>query len=134
MTTPFTIDLTINLPDGGRLAKQLINIYFADMPADIDKTAYKLCEADKAIQAQKFVELTLKRADVWSGNEGSLKVFARFSVSGEASAFVEKVIAEYMNGFPDCLRRASDGYFPNTGSRPDIPLQPTDWSAEVKQA
>ena len=134
MTTPFTIDLTINLPEGSRLDKQLLNIYFADMPADINNTASKLCQADEAVQAQKFAELTLKRADVWASTEGSLKVFARFSVSGEDATFVEKVIAEYMGGFPDCLRRASDSYFPHSGVRPDISLQPTDWKAEVSQA
>ena len=134
MTTPFTVDLTITLPEGGRLARQLINIYFADMPVDINKTAYNLCEANEAVQAQKFVELSLKRADVWSSEEGGLKVFARFSVSGEDSAFVEKVIAEYMNGFSDCLKRASGGYFSHTGTQPAISLQPTDWKAEVNKA
>jgi hypothetical protein len=134
MTTPFTIDLTINLPEGGRLAKQLLNIYFADMPVDINKTAYNLCGANESVQAQKFVELILKRADVWSSEEGGLKVFALFSVSAEDSAFVEKVIAEYMNGFPDYLRRASGGYFAHTDTRPEISLQPSDWKAEVNQA
>jgi hypothetical protein len=134
MTTPFTIDLTINLPEGGRLERQLLNFYFADMPADINKSAYNLCKADNAVQAQKFAELTLKRADVWASKEGNTKVFARFSVSGEDSAFVEKVIAEYMNGFSDCLKRASGGYFSHAGVRPDVSLQPTDWSAEVSQA
>jgi hypothetical protein len=134
MTTPFTIDLTINLPEGSRLAKQLLNIYFADMALDINKSASILCQADAAIQAQKFAELTLKRADVWSSQEGGLKVFARFSVSGEDPAFVEKVMGEYMNGFSDCLRRAAGGYFAHSGSRADIPLQPTDWNAEVNQA
>jgi hypothetical protein len=134
MTIPFTIDLTITLPDGGRLARQLLNIYFDDMPADINKTAYNLCEANETIQARKFAELTMKRADVWSSKEGDLKVFALFSVSGEDSTFVEKVFAAYIDGFADCLRRASSGYFSHTGTRPDIPLQPTDWKAEVKQA
>jgi len=131
MTTPFTIDLTITLPDGGRLAKQLLNIYFTDMPVDINESARKLCEAGKAVQAQKFAELTLKRADVWSSKEGSLQVFALFSVSGEDSAFIEKVIAEYMGGFADRLRKASSGYFSHTAALPDISLQPTDWNAKV---
>ena len=134
MTTTFTVDLTITLPEGGRLAKQLLNIYFADMPVDINKTAYNLCEANEAVQAQKFNELTLKRADVWSSEDGGLKVFARFNVSGEDSAFIEKVIAEYINGFSDCLRRASAGYFSHTDTRPVISLQPSDWKAEVNAA
>jgi hypothetical protein len=133
MSTPFTIDLTISLPDSGRLARQLINIYFEDMPVDINATAYKLCGADEAVQAQKFAELTVKRAEVWPSKQGSLNVFARFSVSGEDAAFVEKVIAEYMDGFPDCLRRASSEHVPHTEVRPDIALQPTDWNAEVSK-
>ena len=132
MTTPFTFDLTISLPDGGRLAKQLLNIYFADMPADINQSAYDLCEADKAVQAQKFAGLTLKRADVWSSEEGGLKVFAKFSVSGEDSAFVEKVIAKYIDGFPEYLRRASSGYFPHAEVKPDSSLQPTDWNVAIQ--
>ena len=70
MSTPFTIDLTINLPEGSRLAKQLLNIYFADMALDINKSASILCQADAAIQAQKFAELTLNWADVWSSQRG----------------------------------------------------------------
>jgi hypothetical protein len=134
MTTPFTIDLTITLPESGRLAKQLLNIYFADMAVDINKTAYNLCEASETKLTQKFAELTLKRADVWASKEGSLKVFALFSVTGEDSTFVEKVIAQYMDGFSDSLKKASSGYFPRTGVQPDVSYEPTDWKAEVHQA
>ena len=76
MTTLFTIDLTINLPDGGRQARQLLNLYFADMPVDIHETAFNLCDANEAVQARKFAKLTLKRSDVWSSPESSLKIFA----------------------------------------------------------
>ena len=44
MTTLFTIDLTINMPDGGRHARQLLNLYFPDMPDDINASALALCE------------------------------------------------------------------------------------------
>ena len=134
MTTLFTIDLTINMPDGGRHAKQLLNLYFEDLSVDINETAYNLCDANEAVQARKFAELTLKRADVWSSQEGSLKVFALLSVSAEDSTFVKQVIAKYMDGFPDYLKKGSGGYFSRTGFPPDISLQPTDWSAEVHQA
>ncbi len=134
MATPFTIDLTINLPGGGRLAKQLLNIYFDDMPADINQTAYQLCEANKTSPAQKFTGLTLKRAEVWPEAQGGLKVFALFSVSGEDSAFIQNVLAAYIDGFPDYLRSASEKNFSRSGAGPDIPLQPTDWNAEVKAA
>ena len=134
MTTLFTIDLTINMPDGGRHARQLLNLYFADMPVDINETAYNLCDANEAVQARKFAKLTLKRADVWSSQEGSLKIFALLSVSGEDSTFIKQVIAKYMDGFPDYLKKASGGYFSRTGFPPDISLQPTDWNAEVHQA
>jgi hypothetical protein len=131
MTTLFTIDLTINMPDSGRHAKQLLNLYFADMPVDINETAYNLCDANGAVQARKFAKLTRKRSEVWSSQEGSLKIFALLSVSGEDSTFIKQVIAKYMDGFPDYLKRASGRYFSPTGFPPDISLQPTDWNAEV---
>src|SRR3990172_2996411 len=108
MTTLFTIDLTINMPDGGRHAKQLLNLYVPDMPVDIKETAYNLCDANEAVQARKFAKLTLKRFDVWS-QEGSLKIFVLLSVSGEDPTFIKQVIAKYMDGFPDYLKRASGG-------------------------
>jgi hypothetical protein len=131
MTSLITIELTINLPDGGRHAKQLLNLYFPDMPDDINETAYQLCDGSEAIQARKFAKLTLKRADVWSSQEGSLKIFALLSVTGEDTSFVKQVIAKYMEGFPDCLKKASGRYFSRTAFPPDIPLQQTDWNAEV---
>jgi len=134
MTTLFTINLTINMPDGGRQARQLLNLYFADMPVDIQETAYNLCDANEAVQARKFAQLTLKRADAWSSQEHSLKIFALLSVSGEESTFIQQVIYKYMDSFPDYLKRASGGYFSRTGFPPDISLQPTDWNAEIHQA
>jgi hypothetical protein len=131
MTTLFTINLTINMPDGGRPARQLLNLYFADMPVDIQETAYNLCDAHEAVQARKFAQLTLKRADAWSSQEHSLNIFALLSVYGEDSAFIKQVISKYMDSFPDYLKKASGGYFSRTGFPPDISLQPTDWNAEV---
>jgi hypothetical protein len=131
MTTLFTINLTINMPDGGRQARQLLNLYFADMPVDIQETAYNLCDSNEAVQARKFAKLTLKRADVWSSPERSLEIFALLSVSGEDSTFIEHVIGKYMDSFPDYLKKASGGYFSRTGFPPEISLQPTDWNAEV---
>jgi hypothetical protein len=134
MITLFTINLTINMPDGGRQARQLLNLYFADMPADIQEAAYNLCDANKAIQAQKFAQLTLKRADAWSSPEHTLKIFALLSVSGENSSFIKQVISKYMDSFPNYLKKASGGYFSRSGFPPDISLQPTDWNVEVNQA
>jgi hypothetical protein len=131
MTTLYTIDLTINMPDGGRHARQLLNLYFADMPVDIIETAYNLCNANEALLARKFANLTLKRADVWASQEGSLKIFALLSVSGEDATFIKQVIATYMDGFPDFLKKGSGGYFSRTGFPSEPSLQPTDWNAEV---
>ena len=131
MTTLFTIELTINMPDGGRHARQLLNLYHPDMPVDIKETAFNLCDANQAVQERKFAKLTLKRSEVWSSQEGSLKIFALLSVSGEDSTFIKQVITKYMDGFPDYLKRASDRYFSRTNFPPDISLQPTDWNAEV---
>ncbi len=132
MTTLFTINLTINMPDGGRHARQLLNLYFPDMPADIQEIAYQLCDANEDVQAQKFAKLTVKRADVWSNQEHSLEIFVLLSVSGEDSTFIKQVIAKYMDSFPDYLKKASGAYFSRTGFPPDISLQPTDWNAEVQ--
>lgn len=134
MTTFFTIELTINLPDGGRHARKLLNLYFADMSVDINEIAYNLCDSNEAVQARKFAKLKLKRADAWSSQEGSLNIFALLSVSGEDSTFIKQVISKYMDGFPDYLKRASGGYFSPTGFPPGISLQPTDWNAEVHKA
>jgi hypothetical protein len=134
MTALFTIKLTINMPDGGRQARQLLNLYSTDMAVDIQETAYHLCDANEAVQARKFANLTLKRADVWSSQEHSLKIFAILSVTGEDSTFIKHVIAKYMDSLPDYLMRASGGYFSRAGFPPDISLQPTDWDAEVQQA
>lgn len=131
MTTLFTIDLAVDMA-GGRHARQLLNLYLPDMPADINEAAYHLCDANEAVQARKFAKLTLKRADVWAGPEGNLKIFALLSVVGENPNFVKQVIARYMDGFPEYLKRASGGYYERTAFPPDISLQPTNWSAEVR--
>ena len=99
MTTLFTIDLTINMPDGGRYARKLLNLYFTDMPVDINATAYNLCDANEAVQTRKFAKLTLKRADAWSSQEGSLQIFALLSVTGEDATFIEQAVL-LDGGFP----------------------------------
>jgi hypothetical protein len=132
MTTLFTIELTINMPDGGRHAKQLLNLYLPDMPVDIQEVAYNLCDANEAVQARKFAKLALKRSSVWSGEEHTLKIFALLSVSGEDPTFIKQVIAQYMDGLPDYLKRASGRYYSHTAFPPEISLQPTDWNAEVR--
>jgi hypothetical protein len=131
MTTLFNIELTINMPDGGRHARQLLNLYFADMPADINEIAYNLCGANEAAQARKFAKLTVKRTDVWSSQEHSLKIFALLSVVGEDPLFIKQVLAKYMDAFPNYLKKASGEYFSRAGFPSEIPLQPTDWNAEV---
>ena len=134
MTTLFTIDLTINMPDGDRHAKQLLNFYFVDMPADINEAADKLCGGDSAAQARKFAKLVRKRADVWPSETGGLTIFALLSVSGEDAAFIQQVIAKYMEDFPEYLMKANGRYFPSTSFLPGVSLQPTDWKADVHQA
>jgi hypothetical protein len=134
MTTLFTIELTINMQDSGRHARQLLNLYLPDMPVDINETAYNLCKASEDLQAIKFAKLKLKRADAWPSQERSLNIFALLSVSGEDPTFIKQVIAKYMDGFPDYLKRASGVYFSHAGFPPDISLQPTDWNAEVHEA
>ena len=132
MATLFTISLTINMPDGGRHARQLLNLYFPDMPADIQKTAYHLCDSNEEVLARKFAKLAVKRADVWSNQEHSLEIFVLLSVSGEDSTFIKQVIARYMDSFPDYLQKASGRYYSRTGFPPEISLQPTNWNVEVQ--
>ncbi len=118
MTTLFTIDLTINMPDGGRHARHLVNLYLADMPADINQVASHLCDGNEAVQARKFAHLKLKRSEAWASPEGSLKVFALLSVSGEDAAFIKQVIAKYMDGFTEYLMKAGVRIFAPRASRP----------------
>jgi hypothetical protein len=134
MISFFTIDLTINMPDSGRLARKLINLYLADMPVDINEIAYSLCDANRSVQERKFAKLTRKRSDAWTNEEGSLNIFALLSVSGEDSNFIKQVFVKYMDGFPDYLKRASGRYFSPTVFPADISLQPTDWDVAVHQA
>jgi hypothetical protein len=131
MTSLINIELTINMPDSGRHARQLLNLYLPDMPTDLDETAYNLCDGNEAVQARKFAKLDLRRFEVWSSQEGSLKIFALLSVTGEDPRFIQRVIAKYMDDFPGCLKRASGRYFTHSTFPPEIPLQPTDWNAEV---
>ncbi len=133
MTTLFTIDLTINMPDGGRHARHLVNLYLADMPADINQVGFHLCDGNEAVQARKFAHLKLKRSEAWASPEGSLKIFALLSVSGEDATFIKQVVSRYMDGFPDYLKKASGVYFTHSAFPPGISLQPTDWNAEVHQ-
>jgi hypothetical protein len=134
MTTLFTIDLTINMPDSGRHARKLFNLYLTDMPADINEVAYDLCGANAAVQARKFTKLTLKRSEVWSDQEGSLRIFAHFAVSGEDPGFIKKVFDKYMESYPTYLKKATGAYFSHDSLPPDFIMQPTDWSAEVHKA
>jgi hypothetical protein len=134
MTTLFTIELTINLADSDRHARQLLNLYFSDMPEDIEQTAFNLCNANAALQARKFGKLNLKRADVWPSEDGGLKIFALISVSGEDSAFIKQVVSKYMDDFPGYLKKAGTRYFSRTGFPAEISLEPTDWNAEIRQA
>ena len=131
MSTLFAIDLSVNMPDGGRHARQLLNLYFEDMLADINETAFNLCDASEALQARKFAKLTVKRADVWPSEQGGLKIFAILSVSGEDPAFIKRVMASFIDGLPGYLQVASGRYFSRSAFPPEISLQPTDWTAEV---
>jgi hypothetical protein len=132
MTNLFTIELTINLSSNSRLARQLLNLYFTDMPVDINTAAFELCDANEAVQALKFAKLTMKRSSAWSSLEGGLKVFVLLTVSGEDSTFIKQVIAKYMDDFPDYLKKAGGIYFSHTGFPSDISLVPTDWNTEVR--
>lgn len=134
MSTQFTIDLTINMPDGGRHTRNLLNFYFTDMPADINETAQKYHDAGEAGAAQKFANLNLKRAEVWPSPEGGLKIFVLLSVFADDSASISQVISKYIEVFPDYLEAAWKRYLPRTSFPPDINLKPADWSAEVHAA
>lgn len=131
MSSLISIELTINMPDSGRHARQLLNLYLPDMPADLLEIAHQLCNANEALQARKFANLDLKRFEVWSQQGGILKTFALLSVMGEDPKFIQQVFTHFMQGFSGFLERASGRYFPHASFPSEIPLQPTDWSAEV---
>jgi hypothetical protein len=131
MTTLFTIELTINLPDSSRLARKLLNLYHPDISVDINETAFILCDANETVQARKFAKITLKRSEVWSSQEGNLKIFALLSVFGEDSTFIKEVITNYMDGFPNYLKRARKKYLSRSSFLPYSSLQPAEWNVEV---
>ena len=133
MTNLFTIELTINMPDGGRHARHLLNLYIPDMPGDINEAAYNLCDANEDVQAHEVRQTGTEALRRMGRRGGTLKIFALLSVSGEDSAFIKQVFAKFMDGFPDYLKTASGRHFSSTGFPPDISLQPTDWNAEVHQ-
>ncbi len=133
MTAIFTIGLSINMPDTTRLTKKLINMYFSDMPADIGESALALSKADATVLARKFANLTLKRADIWAGEQGHLKIFALLSVSSDDSAFLKQVFASYMESFPAYLKKAADRYFSTANFPAEASLLPADWKLELNQ-
>lgn len=133
MAALFNIELTINMPDSGRQVRHLLNLYFADMSAEIDAAAFELCAGDLAALTRKFTNLSLKRSETWKDADGSLKIFVLLSVSGEEAAFIRQVITKFMAGFTESLKLASEHHFAHSAFSPGISLQPTDWSVELHQ-
>jgi hypothetical protein len=106
MTTLFIIELTINMPRR-RLGTGSCNLYFEDMPVDINETALQAVDSAKKYRhgSSQPDHETLRH---WASQEASLNIFHCSSVSGEDFTFIKQVITTYMDGFPDFLKKASE--------------------------
>ena len=98
-----------------------------EIKGEVIYTILAYCKASESLE-----NLGREVYGIWQ--EGRLNILELLSVSGEDSTFIMQVIAKYMDGFPNYLKRASGRYFSIVGFPPDISLQPTDWSAEVHKA
>jgi hypothetical protein len=132
MDPSYEIELTIHLPDGGRLARKLLNLYAENLPEDILAAAAQLCDGNEAVQRRKFGNLVLKRMEVWSNQAHHLRMFVLLSVQGDDKAFLEEVITRYMECFPGNLKRVRGVYLGSADSLPDISLQPTEWAVAIR--
>jgi len=57
----FKIELNITLADGGRSARDVIELYGNQVRDDIDQAAWNLCDCNDQVQGEKFADLALVR-------------------------------------------------------------------------
>ena len=133
MSASYLIDLTITLDGSGKTIEQIAAAYLTTaLVDDIAETALNLCGDDPARLEREFGGLSLLSSDVRSKNS-ACKLTARLSVLAASPAFIEQIVAGYMDGFADCIRRTASGVWSREGRGKDFNLQPLEWDVKVSE-
>ena len=132
MQREYKIELNITLADGGNGAGDVIEMYGSQIRDDINESAWNLCNCDDARQSAQFANLALDRWSVKHKKGSDFQVKTQFTVSAQDVGFVNQVIADYMDGFADCIAPTLNGYYSRTGNRVPFNSHPTNWEVKVK--
>lgn len=131
MQQKFKIELNITLADGGRSARDVIELYGNQVRDDIDQAAWNLCDCNDQMQNEKFADLTLIRWHVTQKRGEDFHVKAQFTVNGQDEEFINQVMEQYMDGFADCITVTLNGYYSRTGERIAFSPYPLSWELEI---
>ncbi len=126
------IELKITLADGGRSARDVIELYGGQACDDIDQTAWNLCDSNDQVQSEKFANLTLVLWAVTQKRGEDFHVKAQFTVNTQDEEFINQVMEQYMDGFADYMATTQNGYYSRTGKRAAMNANPLEWEVEVK--
>ncbi len=128
----FQIKLTITLADGGRSARDVIELYGNQVRDDIDQAAWNLCDCNDQVQSEKFADLALVRWVVTQKRGEDFHIKAQFTVNAEDEEFINQVLEQYINGFADYIAATQNGYYSRTGKRAVMNTNPLEWEIEIK--
>ena len=126
------IELNITLADGGRSARDVIELYGNQVRDDIDQAAWNLCDCNDQVQSEKFADLTLVHWAVTQKRGEDFHVKAQFTVTAQDEEFINQVMEQYMDGFADYIASTENGYYSRTGKRAAMNANPLEWEVEIK--
>ena len=132
MPQKYEFELNITLADGGRGARDVIEIYGNQVCGDLEQTAWNLCNCDDAVQSEKFANLTLVQWTVTKKRGDNFRIKAQFTVNALDEAFINQVVEQYMDGFTDYLADAQNGYYSRTGRRATLDATPLEWEVTIQ--
>lgn len=124
--------MNITLADGGRSARDVIELYGNQVRDDIDQAAWNLCDCNDQVQGEKFADLAIARWAVTQKRGEDFHVKAQFTVNAQDEEFINQVMEQYMDGFADYIAPAENGYYSRTGKRPAMNANPLEWEVEIK--
>lgn len=125
------IELNITLADGGRSARDVIELYGNQVRDDIDQAAWNLCDCNDQVQSEKFANLTLVRWAVTQKHGEDFHVKAQFTVNAQDEEFINQVMEQYMDGFADYIASTENGYYSRTGKRAAMNAHPLEWDVQI---
>lgn len=128
----YKIELNITLADGGRSARDVIELYGNQVCDDIDQTAWNLCDCNDQVQSEKFADLALVRWAVTQKRGEDFHVKAQFTVNANDEEFINQVMEQFMDGFADHIASTENGYYSRTGKRPTMNANPLEWVVDIK--